>query len=253
MFIRFNSLAEAAEPIYKILRKQIGNECFILNNQALATILAESRDEIAELREKLPPYTFILNLTAGEWFPEERIAYQQEALENIAWEYYLKLSPTLPGIAEAEKTLSSILLKPWDRDTLYWRFRFKGASEDVFFLTPLRRAQEFLDITHRVVSQYSYPVSDLSIYLQPKQWGHAFHMEIGLPYDPESPKERSLIENMSYHLSEQLIINGAFFYRLYGKWTEMVYNRTGYLHGALKEIKKVLDPNMILNPGKLNF
>jgi FAD/FMN-containing dehydrogenase len=31
----------------------------------------------------------------------------------------------------------------------------------------------------------------------------------------------------------------------------MIYARAGYTHEVIKKLKKILDPNMILNPGKL--
>ena len=46
---------------------------------------------------------------------------------------------------------------------------------------------------------------------------------------------------------------GAYFDRPYGPWADMVYQRAGHYTTKLKEIKKALDPQGILNPGKLCF
>jgi FAD/FMN-containing dehydrogenase len=46
---------------------------------------------------------------------------------------------------------------------------------------------------------------------------------------------------------------GAFFYRPYYDWAEMIYSRSGYTHETIKKLKKILDPNNTLNPGKLNL
>ncbi|HUT84154.1 MAG TPA: FAD-linked oxidase C-terminal domain-containing protein, partial [Thermodesulfobacteriota bacterium] len=54
-------------------------------------------------------------------------------------------------------------------------------------------------------------------------------------------------------LSENLISEGAFFDPPYGIWAEMMYQKTGTYTEYLKKLKKELDPNLIMNPGKLCF
>ena len=58
---------------------------------------------------------------------------------------------------------------------------------------------------------------------------------------------------MQSSASQLLVDKGAFFYRVYGPWTELVYGRTGNLHKTLKRIKHTFDPNNVLNPGKLGL
>jgi len=48
-----------------------------------------------------------------------------------------------------------------------------------------------------------------------------------------------------------LLNAGAFIYRPYGSLAEMVYPRTGNLHNSIRKIKGILDPENVLNPGKL--
>ena len=224
----------------------------MLNSRYLATILASDTETIDSISAVLPPYTLILNLTSGEWFPEEKMAYQEEAVKDMARTYLLKPMESIPNVADAGKTISQYLYKPWEND-IYWKFRAKGASREIFFLTQLQRAPEFLKVAKDVAVKNGYPVSDMGMYLQPKQNGRAFQMELSFPYDPEDQEEKERIEAVYRQASEALISKGAFFYRIYGEWADMVYSRTGNLHETLKRIKKTFDPNGILNPGKLGF
>ncbi len=252
LFFGMQSLQNCIEPFYRIERKLIGDECFLLNSRYLATILASDPADIGRISQALPPYTLILNLTADEWFPEEKMAYQEDAVKEVARTFLLKPMETLPNAAGAEKTISECLYKPWDNGT-YWKFRSKGASMEIFFLTQLQRAPEFLKVIHDTASSNGFALSDIGLYLQPKQNGRAFHMEASFPYDPENPDEKEMTERVYRQASEALVNKGAFFYRVYGLWADLVYSRTGTLHETLKRIKRTLDPNSVLNPGKLGF
>ncbi|MBA7665562.1 hypothetical protein ES703_73636 [subsurface metagenome] len=48
--------------------------------------------------------------------------------------------------------------------------------------------------------------------------------------------------------------SGAFFNRPYGLWAKEVFKRhTDSTQTALKKVKKIFDPNNVLNPGVLCF
>jgi len=46
---------------------------------------------------------------------------------------------------------------------------------------------------------------------------------------------------------------GAFFSRPYGSIVPYIYDRAGNYTATLKQVKKVFDPNNIMNPGTLCF
>ncbi len=252
VFICFDSLEEAVEPFYKILRKLIGDECFLVNSRYLASIISPDAGSIKEIQKSLPPFVLILNIKAGEWMPDEKMEYQEEALHDISKTFYLKPLDHLPNIKGLESALSENLYKSWDNGD-YWKCREKGASKDIFFLTQLQRAPEFLNIIKQCLSANNYPLSDMGIYIQPKQNGRAFHMEAGFAFNPDDLEEKLKAETIFSSASRALHNKGAFFYRIYGQWADMVYSSTGELHQTLKRIKKNLDPENILNPGKLGF
>jgi len=52
---------------------------------------------------------------------------------------------------------------------------------------------------------------------------------------------------------KRLISDGAYFSRPYGEWADPVYNRDAASRDALRTVKKILDPNNVLNPSKLCF
>ena len=54
---------------------------------------------------------------------------------------------------------------------------------------------------------------------------------------------------MYLDIARALLGEGAFFTRPYGELAPMVYEKAAGYAMALKRVKKVFDPNNILNPG----
>ena len=105
----------------------------------------------------------------------------------------------------------------------------------------------------RTVSNYRYPPEDVGVYIQPMVQGRGCHCEFNLPCDTSNAEEATEVKKLFMDASETLMNNGAFFSRPYGPWADMVYSRDNEGVKALKKLKRIFDPNNILNPGKLCF
>jgi len=78
-------------------------------------------------------------------------------------------------------------------------------------------------------------------------------MEFNFFYDPKSASEKALIKSLSIAAAKELLNNGAFFTRPYGDLAAINYERAAGYTSALKRVKKLFDPNNIMNPGNLCF
>ena len=252
-FIPFSAIEEVAEPLYRLERRHIGNECFVLNRTALATLLAEDfKKEYEKVKNTLPPYTVILVIAGAPRRPLERIAYEEEALQEIASELLFEPRKTVGGVAGLGETMIQ-LLRSSQPENNYWKTRYKGSTQDVFFLTTLDQVSSFQKQVFITATEHGYPADDIGIYIQPLERGRACHLEFSFPCDLSSLQEKEKVKKLVVELSEELINNGAFFSRPYGPWADMVYRKTVVYTNTLKEIKKIFDPLNILNPGKLCF
>jgi FAD/FMN-containing dehydrogenase len=124
---------------------------------------------------------------------------------------------------------------------------------DLSFKTPLKRVPEFQRIVQEITNKYNYPMQNIGVYILPLERGRAVHCEFDFHCDLGNRDETQQVKNLWLEVSRRLIDEGAFFDRPYGAWADMMYSRAGTYTHKLKQLKKELDPNNILNPGHLCF
>ena len=250
-FIPFAEIEDIAEPAYKLQKRHVGNECFVLNRFMLASLLREKYPgDFENMLDELPPYTLILVIAGAPRRPLERIDYEKEALMEIASDLNFQPSKTVAGIAGLESAVTDMLRNLPSGET-YWKNPVKNSAQDIFFITTMDRAQYYVDIALGYAADSGLNINNTGIYMQPLERGRACHLCFSFPCDTDSEKETENIRSLHGELSEKLISEGAFFTRPYGQWADMVYRRSTAYTNTLREIKKVFDPNNILNPGKL--
>lgn len=256
---QFDSFPEAIEPIKLLQHREIGMECFVLNNVNIAALLCPTwevperlptapgdEQQFLALREQVPPWLLVVCLNSGPRLPEEKLDYEDEALNTVVTQARLQRYED----SALERLLCGELLRPWG---ILKKCCYRGAVHDVSFKTTLKRVPEFQHLLLEVLNTYSYPLSDVGVYVLVIERGRAVHCEIDIHGGIPSGRDAAHIRRLWIELSKRFIDEGAFFDRPYGAWADMVYSRAGVYTQKLKQIKRELDPNNILNPGKLCF
>jgi FAD/FMN-containing dehydrogenase len=252
-FIPFNSLEKAEEPIYQIQRRMLGNECFILNAFDLAAIVAADFPVgFNSLRQALPPWTVVLCLTGLDRMPEEKIAYEDEALMDLARTLHFQPARTAGSVPGLEAAIMKMLRRPWEKAT-YWKHQFKGASQDVFFHTTLDRVHDFTEAIDGLAGQAGWNPREIGVYVQPLERARAAYLDFTIGYNPGDAAEKEAARKLFLVASEKVLSLGGFFTTPYGPWADLVYSRTAQYTAMLKLVKNAYDPNNIMNPGKLCF
>jgi FAD/FMN-containing dehydrogenase len=254
-FIPFENLEDAVQLVYNVQRRMIGEECLILNDVNLATILAKKwPQDFNHLKKILSPWTVIL-VSGGGWRrPEERIEYEEDGLREAVAELNIPELPTsLPGLPGLEKDLPGMLRTAWPEKKTYWKFASKGACQDIFFHTTLNRSPEFVQVINQVASRRGYRPDDIGFYIQPLEYGRACHFESNLPYDPDNAEDVAMMGDLFTEAAETIIDRGGFFTRPYGPIADKVYEKAASYTMALKKVKQLLDPKNIMSPGRLCF
>jgi FAD/FMN-containing dehydrogenase len=234
-------LEDLIDFCYRVERLRLGDDIVLLNGSQLQAVTGR--------RTGAAPWTILLGLTGSALYPQEKVDVQEKELRPVASEFGLELQDEVPGAAKAEiaAILSSLSIAP------HWKLAYKGACQDIFFLTTLDKTPEFLRTVESVAARYGYPLSDIGVYIQPQHHGVSQHVEFSFPYDPGNRGEVAAVKSLYQAASEALIAQGAYFSRPYGIWSDMVYSRDATASRVLKTVKQIVDPNRVLNPGKLCY
>lgn len=242
-FVGAKDLAELIDFTYAIQRAKLPDHCLILDRVNLTAMLGEVASK------GLPPWVVFYTVSGYEHFPEKRVDYIEKDIGELA-----RATRVVPGMrvngTSAQKFLS-IVNRPSDQP--YWKNRTSGGFQDIFFLTTLDRAPQFVRVIEAEAGRHGLPRDHVGVYLQPIQQGRACHVEFTLMVDLSDPVQAGTVEKMWGAASRALSEAGAFFSRPYGPWSDLAYAKCPDTVAALKKVKGILDPKGVMNPGKLCF
>ncbi|MFX0029539.1 MAG: FAD-binding oxidoreductase [Candidatus Hermodarchaeota archaeon] len=223
-----------------LLKYRLGDEILFLNNLNLACLLRLMPKDIEELSNSLANWNLIFILSGRGELASEKIKYQEGDINDIVGNLNLDHLKKKSDIEENE------ILEALNSSTSYpWRNRLKGSFQDIFFITNYEKISDFITLAETEIPR------DLGIYIQAINQGTSYHCEFDIYYDIEDEES---VNKKFMDLSIKFMDNGAFFNRPYGVWANEVFKKHEQsTHKALKKVKKIFDPNNVLNPGVLGF
>jgi hypothetical protein len=233
-----------------LIRLRMVNECFILNNTNLAAIFAKQWPaDYQKLKDVLPPWTLFFTLAGYDYLPEERVSAYVKDLKDLTQRLGIEAQKAV-GPISANEILKAVQQPSPDP---YWKLCCKGACQDVFFMTIHDKLDSQINTMRAVAEQAGYPATDMGMYIQPVVQGTGYHCEFNLFYDPNNQADRNRVQALSKQATKSLMAIGAFFSRPYGENAGMILNRDAATVAVLNKLKKIVDPNHIMNPGKVCF
>ncbi len=240
--VKAAQLEELVDFCYRLERLRIGDEVMILNRRQLRAVIGKTNGCGCGCGGA--DWTVVIGLAGRALYPQEKVDVQEHELQALVKEFGLQALDAPPEVAASLLAVSG---------ETYWKVASKGACQEIFFLTTLDKAPRFVKTVEQVAARFEYPASDIGIYIQPQHHGVSQHVEFSLPYNPADKREVEKVKAIYTAASEELVAQGAYFSRPYGAWADLVYSRDATSSRVLRTVKQIVDPNQILNPGKLCF
>ncbi|RMF96118.1 MAG: FAD-binding oxidoreductase [Candidatus Schekmanbacteria bacterium] len=247
----YEGIEDAISDIQKIQRSMIGQECFILDNTNASLILSQGDISKCEaLKRKLPKFLAMLMLRGAKRRPEEKIAYEEKALKEIMKDKDNEISSSFEQESE---WLKGNVEKCWPDEKVYWKNMLKGRVLQISYKTTANRIPHLLSKYEQIVSTTNMKNIECGLYIQPIEYGRAYHCEHHLYYEDNGKDISDKILSFNRQAVMGLNSEGAFFSTPYGDVGKIIFDKTGGYREAVRKIKNIFDPAGIMNPGRLSF
>ncbi len=246
--LRKGFLVGAEEPealidfAYKLLWRKLPDVCLLLNRYDLAAIYGVEA-------AGLPAWVLVYSLSGLEYLPEERLQYMEADIAGLAKSFAVAPVRHMAGVS-GDKLVDRITRPAED---IHWKSAPRGGCRDLFFLTTLDRAPEFIRAVTAEAAEHGLAAENLGVYLQPVRHGTGCHVEFSFFYDPGDAEQGQQLSALLDSALTRCLDLGAFFSRPHVSWAGPVYDKCPDTARALQKIKAIFDPANVLNPGKLCF
>jgi hypothetical protein len=237
------NIQELMELQYNLIKYRLCDEVFILNNLNLACLIKQEAQEIQILAKSLAKWNLIYVISGRGKLADDKLAYMEGDINDIIKDLKLENLKSIENLNsnDIKRCINESTSSPW-------RGKLRGGYQDIFFLSNFEKIPEYISIVESNISE------DLGVYIQAINQGTSYHCEFDIFYDPSEDNAKQKLKEKFLDVSIKLMDSGAFFNRPYNILADEIYKRqSSETINALKKIKKIFDPNNVLNPGSLCF
>lgn len=236
--IPFQNHKDFINFVYEVERKEIGTECLILNKyNALNYLKIEKKDT------DFPNWIFLICLEGPQRFPEDKITYEEEALNEIINTHSISMKKN-----ELISQLEGLYLK---------KFNCLGDGEHQSYDLPLyltlNKFPNVFSAIQSALKQFDAFKIDLGVSIIPVERNRVAYVEFDLYAELKENKHVIEFRKLFSDLGELAIKSGAFIDIPFGPLKEILYSKMDGYSTLINQVKNIFDPNKIMNPGKIEW
>ena len=237
--------AEEPGPLVRLAnhlcRERIPDELIILDRRSFSLAFGNMPEEEKALAGAAP-WVMLCRVCGFDRYPEERVDIYSGYVQEACAKFDLPCE-TAPAFLPCPPEKLEEMLTDCDRREVYWKCR-RGPERELVLLAPPSK-------TTAIAEAIRARFPEAGILLQPQVQGRAFRVECDL-FPGEGEAAAAEAEEALFRLARELMPLGAYYDRPYGRLPELIYTEPVSLD-AIRRLKKIFDPDGILNPGKLCF
>ena len=246
-FINQDNIEPLTDFIYATVRRRLVDEIFIINDNLFKATFPAAEGNLKR-------FTLIYAINGYDWLPEEKVEYQTEDCNEILNEMGLVTSASLADIQQekVEPILDGQTVDP------HPKYSGKTIAIDIFYNTTLDRVGTHLERVEKLLESHQFPPTRVNIYIQPIIQARATHLEFSLVadrpgFETSSSTDYDQVSEIGKEIAEFATSNGGFFSRPYKLVKEFAFKGHEVYAEGLRKLKKIFDPDGILNKGELCF
>ncbi|MHA1269033.1 MAG: FAD-binding oxidoreductase [Candidatus Helarchaeota archaeon] len=244
---QYDTLSQCLKSVKNILWYDKAREILIISKKNLSLVLSDTltTDKINSLKNKCPNWLMVISI---EYDDNEKYDIDLADFRDFGINFET-------SIQISNYNLNDLFLEEFESPDKLNAFRkYKKTLHIPFYINK----NNIIDLNQgvdKIAQKYGYSVEDLIGYIMPIEQGHTFYMDYTIHYDKNEIDNKDLenIKQFFVEISSYILNNGGVIDRPYGIWADLIFSKNPDLFNFLKLVKQQLDPNNILNPGRMGL